>query len=93
MTISRRGVSSGCGAPAATSARAPSVVGYLADLHTAVRHVFGLEAVPGDCCFGDVVATEPIHPEDATRQVELPAVGAFASSDTLVAPGARSGSD
>lgn len=62
-----------------------SVVEYLADLHCAVRHQFGLEAVL-DCWLGDVVATQPVHLEDATRQVELPAVAPFASSDTVADP-------
>jgi hypothetical protein len=62
-----------------------SVVEYLADLHSAVRHLFGLEAVL-DCCFGDVVATEPIHLQDATRQVSLPLAAPFASSDTVADP-------
>jgi hypothetical protein len=63
---------------------ASSVREYLDDLHRAVRHHFGLEAVL-DCCFGDAVATEPIHLEDATRQVHLPRP-VFAPSDTVADP-------
>ena len=62
-----------------------SLLEYLAELHSAVRRLFGLEAVL-DCCFGDVVATEPIHLQDATRQVELPRAAPFASSDTVADP-------
>jgi hypothetical protein len=62
-----------------------SVATDLDELHVAVRKLFGLEAVL-DCCFGDVVATEPIHLEDATRQVNVPVEGPFASSDTVADP-------
>jgi hypothetical protein len=61
-----------------------SVLEYLAELHAAVRRLFGLEAVL-DCCFADVVATEPIALEDATRAVDLPRP-AFAASDTVADP-------
>jgi len=63
-----------------------SMIEYLGELHGAVRRLFGLEAVL-DCCFGDVVATEPIHLGDATREVELsPEAAPFASSDTVADP-------
>ena len=62
-----------------------SVAQYLAELHGAVRRLFGLDAVL-DCCFGDVVPTEPVHLEDATREVELPPAATFGSSDTLADP-------
>lgn len=62
-----------------------SVVEYLAELHSAVRRLFGLEPVL-DCCFGDVVATEPVHLEDTTRQVELPPAASFRISDTVADP-------
>ena len=63
-----------------------SVARYLAELHGAAARLFGLEAAAPDGCFEDEVATEPVHLEDATRQVELPAVAPFASSDTEADP-------
>jgi len=65
-----------------------SVTEYLAELYGAAVRLFGLEGVPLDCCFGDVVATEPVHLEDATREVELPPAATFGSSDTVADPGA-----
>ena len=67
-----------------------SMVEYLGELHGAVRRLFGLEAVL-DCCFGDVVATEPIALDDATRQVEVARVAPFASGDTVADPRAPPG--
>jgi hypothetical protein len=61
------------------------VLEYLVELHAAFRRLFGLEAVL-DCCFGDVVATEPIDLADVTRHVELPPPTAFAASDTVADP-------
>jgi hypothetical protein len=49
-----------------------------------LARLFGDEVVL-DCCFGDVVATEPVHLEEATRQVDLP-VRVFATSDTVADP-------
>ena len=69
-----------------------SVTEYLAELYGAAVRLFGLEGVPLDCCFGDGVATEPVHLEDATREVERPAAATFGSSDTLANPRAHSGS-
>lgn len=64
-----------------------SVVEYLAELHDAAARLFGLEAAIHDGCFADVVATEPIHLEDAAaRQVELSPAASFASSDTVADP-------
>jgi hypothetical protein len=49
-----------------------SVRSYLEELHGAVRHLFGLEAVL-ECCFADVVSTMPLRvTEDATRHVPVP---------------------
>lgn len=62
-----------------------SVLAYLDELHSAVRRLFGPETVL-DCCFGNVVATEPVQLENATRQVELPPAAPFASSDSVADP-------
>jgi len=63
-----------------------SVLEYLAELHGAAARLFGLEAAMLDCCFGDVVPTEPIHLQHATRQVRLPRAAPFASSDMVADP-------
>lgn len=63
-----------------------SVLEYVDELHVAAARLFGVEAPTRHGCFGDVVATEPMDLQGATRQVELPRAAPLSSSDTAADP-------